>query len=55
MAVTADKYELPVVVEESASELANKLNVTRNTVYKSECYDRVLRGLNVRIVKVSLI
>lgn len=55
MAVTADKYELPVAVEDSANALAYTLKVTRNTVYKSASYNNVIRGRNIRVVKVSLI
>lgn len=32
MAVTADKYELPLIVEESAAALAAKCGVTPGTV-----------------------
>lgn len=34
MAVTSDKYELPLVVEESSTLLARKLGVSPNTVLK---------------------
>ena len=34
MAVTADKYELPLVVEDSQEKLARKLGITKNAVSK---------------------
>lgn len=33
MAVTPDKYELPVAVADSAIELGKKLGVSKNTIY----------------------
>lgn len=35
MAVTADKYELPLVVAGNARELADKLNTTIGNVYST--------------------
>ena len=34
MAVTADEYELPLIVEETPSALANKLEVSSGTITK---------------------
>lgn len=35
MAVTADKFELPIVVKDTARELAEYLGISTETVYKS--------------------
>ena len=42
MAVTADKYELPIVIKDTARELAEYLGLSTETVYKSSR----LSGLN---------
>lgn len=36
LAVTADKYELPLAVADSGAELAKKLKVSRNTISAKE-------------------
>ena len=38
MKVSKDKYELPEIIADSASELAKKCNVTRNVIYS--CINR---------------
>lgn len=35
MAVTTDKYELPIAVATTAKELADMCNVTENAIYSS--------------------
>jgi len=35
LAVTADKFELPIAVADSAKKLANMLGINENTVYTS--------------------
>ena len=35
MAVTPDKYELPIYICDTGEELAQKLNISRNTVFSS--------------------
>lgn len=50
MAVTADEYELPLVVEDTAAALARRLGVSENTVRtveyrgKNERYRRTKKG-----------
>ena len=50
MAVTADEYELPLAVEDTAAELARRLGVSENTVRtveyrgKNEMYRRTRKG-----------
>lgn len=52
MKITRDKYEFPIVVADTAEELALLIGVTSNTIYKNifeeehggciSCYKRVL-------------
>ena len=44
MAVTADEYELPMVVEESAKKLSEKLGMNRRSV--TEEFSRMRRGVS---------
>ena len=50
MAVTADEYELPLAVEDTAAALARRLGVSENTVRaveyrgKNEMYRRTRKG-----------
>lgn len=63
MAVTADRYELPMIVEQSATALAKKLGVTRSTILiRSEYREGAKRkykargtkyGMPYRVVKVE--
>lgn len=46
MAVTADKYELPMVVEESTKKLSEKLGRNRRSV--TEEFSRMRRGFYPR-------
>lgn len=53
MAVTADKFELPIVVKDTARELAEYLGISTETVYKSS---RRVNGVNTgrRILSVNI-
>lgn len=53
MAVTPDKYELPVAVADSAEELGKKLGKTANAIYSSICNARK-RGHKSQYVKVVI-
>lgn len=61
MAVTADEYELPIAVEEKSSNLARRIGIHPETVYKELCYSRKgiercngkRRGYALREVEVS--
>ena len=50
MAVTADEYELPLVIEDTAAALARRLGVSENTVRtvdyrgKNERYRKTRKG-----------
>ncbi|MDU4882967.1 aspartyl-phosphate phosphatase Spo0E family protein [uncultured Clostridium sp.] len=53
MAVTPDKFELPIVVKDTARELAEYLGISAETVYKSS---RRVNGVNTgrRILSVNI-
>jgi len=38
MKVTDDKYELPVLIADSAEELASSVGVSPNTIYSAICH-----------------
>ena len=53
LAVTADRFELPLAVEDSAVELAMRMGVSRRNIYKKlsdEQRGRILEGYAVRKV-----
>ena len=53
LAVTADRFELPLAVEDSAVELAKRMGVSRRNIYKKlsdEQGGRILEGYAVRKV-----
>lgn len=53
MAVTPDKFELPIVVKDTARELAEYLGISTETVYKSSKREN---GVNTgrRILSVNI-
>lgn len=53
MAVTADKYELPIIVAGNAQELADRLHISINTVYSSISKNMSGKRNGYRIMKVS--
>lgn len=53
MAVTADKYELPLVVTETAGELALILNIKTGSVLSGCAKKRSGRNTGYKIVKVE--
>lgn len=53
MAVTADKYELPLIVTETARELAVMLNITIGSVLSGCAKKRSGRNTGYKIVKVE--
>ena len=52
MAVEADEYELPIVLADSAQELADICGVHRNTVLSSEFRQETGRKTGFRYKKV---
>lgn len=52
MLVTSDKYELPVFVEDTAQDLADKVGVTKSTV-ESSVKHAEKRGGFTRYVRVE--
>lgn len=53
MAVTADRYELPIVVAESSVELAEKLGTTPTSIRVRACKQQDGSKAGVRIYKVE--
>jgi hypothetical protein len=54
MAVTMDKYELPVYIEKSAVLLAKKLGISRNSVYSCISYGNSGKYLGLKIIRLKL-
>lgn len=58
MAVTADKYELPVALENTARELSRKLGLEQNhvslAISKNTRATTLKSGLKVKFVKVHI-
>lgn len=52
MTVTTDKYELPIIVAESARELAEKLGIKESTVYSTIDLDRSGKIKTQKIIRV---
>ncbi len=53
MAVTADKFELPLYVGKSMSDVASWAGVNRNTVSKNMDKPRSVSKIGMRFVKVE--
>ncbi|WP_410495060.1 hypothetical protein QTL86_12970 [Cellulosilyticum sp. ST5] len=54
MAVTADKYELPICVEDSAEELANVFGIKKCTVYTQIKKGASGKRLGYRFLRIEL-
>ena len=57
MAVTDDKYELPIAVEDSISKLASRLGLRYNTIlvsFSRQSKSSRSRKLNCKFVKVEV-
>lgn len=54
MAVTADKYELPICIEDTATLLAKKLGVDRNHIYSHISKNSNGRYNGYKVVKVNI-
>ena len=55
IAVTADKYELPVIVADSSTELAEKLGTTATSIRVRACKQTDGSKSGVRIYKVEVL
>ena len=53
MAVTTDKYELPVCVAGNAAELASKFGMTKNAVESAVCKGQSGNRRGYKFVKVE--
>lgn len=54
LAVTADEYELPMIVEDRAVTLAQKLGLTRDAIYSAINYNYSGKITGYRIIKIEL-
>lgn len=54
MAVTADKYELPIYISETIEELAEMFNVSKNNIYSSISKGKSGKNTGRKFVKVKL-
>lgn len=53
MAVTADKYEFPIIVADSSTELAEKLGTTATSIRVRACKQKDGSKSGIRIYKVE--
>ena len=53
MLITQDKYEYPLIVEESLDELARKCNCSKNAISSAICHARKNGGKS-RFAKVEV-
>ena len=54
MAVTADKYELPVVVADSPAELARLCGLTYGSVLSSISKGNICRSRKAKLLKIEI-
>lgn len=54
MAVTADKYELPIAVCETATELGRLLNIPDAYIRNAVCMNRTGKYKGVKYIKVII-
>lgn len=54
LAVTDDKYELPVMIADSSRELAQRLGINVNIIMKARAQGRASQKYKLRFEKVSM-
>lgn len=54
MVVTADKYELPIIVEDSSCKLAKILGINRSSVINATLNNYSGKNTGRKIVKVAI-
>lgn len=54
LAVTSDKYEFPIYIEDSATKLANKLGITPSTVISSVTRNKSGKYSGRKIIKMEV-
>lgn len=54
MAVTPDKYELPIAIEDTAGKLARTLKIKEDTIYTGVRRKRSGLRLGMKFIKVEL-
>ena len=54
LAVTADEYELPIFVEDTAEKLAKKCGLTTGAIFRSISRNSKNQRLKSKIIKVAI-
>lgn len=54
LAVTADKYELPLIVEDTALQLANKMGITQGRVNSAIYQNESGKRRGTKIIKIEI-
>lgn len=54
MAVTNDKYQLPIVVEERGKDLADKLGINYNTLRTAIWQKSKVQKLNCKCIRIEV-
>lgn len=54
LAVTTDKYELPLIVEDTALKLANKMGITRGRVNSAIYQNESGKRRGSKIIKIEI-
>lgn len=54
MAVTPDKYELPLVISESLDEISIKTGVKKHAILSSICHNRSGKNTGYKFLRIEL-
>lgn len=54
MAVSADKYELPIYITDTVKEMSELTNIKRRTISAYISTARVIKSRNMKILRVNL-
>lgn len=54
LAVTADKYELPVMIADSVNELSERLGISKSVIMKAKADGRASRKYKLRFERVRI-
>lgn len=54
MAVTSDKYEIPIAVEESPKKLAERINIKESAILTAIALKRSGRNRGIKFLKIEV-
>ena len=54
MAVTADKYELPIAIEDTPGKLAERINIKQSSILTAIALKRSGRNRGIKFIKIQL-